>query len=39
MKQCSIKGCPGEYENKNISHMVNLEGKTVIIEMYLLQYV
>lgn len=32
MKHCSIKGCPGEYEDKAISHLVNHEGKTIIIE-------
>jgi|APCry4251928276_1046603.scaffolds.fasta_scaffold137270_3 YgiT-type zinc finger domain-containing protein len=32
MKRCSIKGCPGEYESKTISHLVNHEGKAIIIE-------
>ncbi|MEA2083537.1 MAG: YgiT-type zinc finger protein [Thermodesulfobacteriota bacterium] len=32
MKECTIKGCPGSYEGKNISHMVNHNNQTIIIE-------
>lgn len=32
MKHCSINGCPGTYENKNISHMIKHGGQTIIIE-------
>lgn len=32
MKKCSIHGCPGEYSKQEISHMVTMGGKPVIIE-------
>ena len=30
--KCSIKGCPGEYENKNIVHTVRSKGEVIVIE-------
>jgi len=32
MKRCSITGCPGEYTHQRINYMVQMGGKTVIIE-------
>ena len=32
MKKCSIKGCPGHYEKKDITHVVNKHGQIIIIE-------
>jgi len=32
MKKCSIQGCPGDYSNQEINHLVTLGGKPVIIE-------
>lgn len=32
MNKCSIKGCPGIYEKQTITHMVQHEEKTIIIE-------
>ena len=32
MKHCSIKGCPGTYEMKTITHMIADDGKTLLIE-------
>lgn len=30
--KCSIKGCPGEYEEKKIVHTVRHSGKVVVID-------
>lgn len=30
--KCSIKGCPGIYETKTITHMVQQAGATILIE-------
>ncbi len=30
--KCSIKGCPGEYENKNIVQTVQPKGQVIVIE-------
>ena len=32
MKRCSIKGCPGTCETKTITHMVQHDGETILIE-------
>ena len=32
MNKCSIKGCPGTYEKQIITHMVQRDGETIIIE-------
>ncbi len=32
MKKCSIQGCPGEYEQKIITHMVRHQGVAIVIE-------
>ena len=32
MEKCSIKGCPGNYEAKTITHMVEHDGQTILIE-------
>ena len=29
---CSIQGCPGEYENKEITHRVRHKGRIVVID-------
>ena len=30
--QCSIQGCPGDYEQKEIVHTVRYNGKLVVID-------
>jgi len=30
--QCSVKGCPGKYEEKPITHTVKSAGKVVVID-------
>ena len=30
--QCTIKGCPGTYENRRIVHTVKLQGQVVVID-------
>lgn len=30
--KCSIKGCPGEYENRNIVHTVRHNGDVTVID-------
>lgn len=30
--KCTIQGCPGEYEDKDIVHTVRHEGKVVVID-------
>jgi YgiT-type zinc finger domain-containing protein len=32
MKPCSIKSCPGEYEEKLIAHVVKHHGSVIILE-------
>ena len=32
MMNCSIQGCPGEYENKEVTHTVRHKGKIVVID-------
>ena len=32
MKGCSIKGCPGYYEKKDITHVVAKHGQIITIE-------
>jgi YgiT-type zinc finger domain-containing protein len=29
---CSIQGCPGEYENRTITHTVRHQGRIVVID-------
>jgi len=29
---CSIQGCPGEYENKEVTHTVRHQGRIVVID-------
>ena len=30
--RCSIKGCPGEYEERQIVHTVRYHGKVVVVD-------
>ena len=30
--ECSIQGCPGEYEDKNVFHTVRHNGQIVVID-------
>jgi YgiT-type zinc finger domain-containing protein len=30
--KCSIKGCPGEYESRTITHTVRQNGRVVVID-------
>lgn len=30
--KCSIKGCPGEYEEKKIVHTVRYKGQVIVID-------
>lgn len=32
MAKCSIQGCPGEYEQRTITHTVRHEGKLMVID-------
>jgi len=32
MKNCTVQGCPGTYETKTITHMVQHDGETILIE-------
>jgi YgiT-type zinc finger domain-containing protein len=30
--KCSIKGCPGEYEDRTITHTVQQNGRVVVVD-------
>jgi len=30
--RCTLKGCPGSYENKAITHTVKIKGQVVVID-------
>jgi len=32
MKKCSIKGCPGHYEKKNITHVIKKDGEVIVLK-------
>jgi len=32
MKPCSIRSCPGEYEEKQITHVIKRHGAVIVLE-------